>query len=103
MIQRARQQHFTYPVLHYFHSGDEASAVAPNLVNLDDALLLLNSGVAAEVRPGPGALRPLVNSIGGFLDTVGTAYTGPAAIPTRRRHSSRSETRGYRWCRKTST
>ena len=77
VVERARQQHATYPVLHYFHSQDPASAAAPNLVNLDDALLLLQAGVAPEVRPDRATLLPLAESIGAFLESLRASYITP--------------------------
>lgn len=83
LIQAGRQQHYTYPVLHYFHSRDRESAAAPNLANLSDAVLLLRHGVAPEHRPDPVTLRSLDRTIAAFLDTLHAAYIGISELPHR--------------------
>ncbi|HWC11993.1 MAG TPA: potassium channel family protein [Acidimicrobiales bacterium] len=81
LVHGARQRHFTYPVLHYFHSRDRESAAAPNIANLAEALHLLGHGVASDVRPDRGATTALDNAIGSFLDTLTHAYIAPADRP----------------------
>ena len=79
LVQTSEQQHLAYPVLHYFHSGDRASAAAPSLVNLTQAVDLLAHGVAVDVRPGPGVLQPMQRTIDSFLSTLEGAHFTPAA------------------------
>lgn len=78
LIETSRQQHLTYPVLHYFHSHDAQSAAAPNVTNLAQAMLLLQAGVAPEVRPPAPAVEPLVRSLDAFLGTLRSAHLDPA-------------------------
>lgn len=77
LIETSRQQHLTYPVLHYFHSKEVDSAAAPNLSNLVQALHLLQHGVAADVRPPPAVLVPLVRTLDSFLSTLQSAHLDP--------------------------
>ena len=77
LIHGTRQHHLTYPVLHYFHSGDRDSAVAPALSHLSGALQLLRHGVPAGARPDPAALDTLDAAIGSYLSTLSSAYIRP--------------------------
>lgn len=78
LVETSRQQHLTYPVLHYFHSRNPDSAAAPNLTNLAQALHLLRHGVAPEVRPAPAVLVPLERTLDAFLSTLRRAHLDPA-------------------------
>lgn len=78
LVETSRQQHLTYPVLHYFHSRSPDSAAAPNLTNLTQALHLLRHGVAPEVRPAPAVLIPLERTLDAFLSTLRRAHLDPA-------------------------
>lgn len=78
LVETSRQQHLTYPVLHYFHSRTPDSAAAPNLTNLTQALHLLRHGVAPEVRPAPAVLVPLERTLDAFLSTLRSAHLDPA-------------------------
>ena len=77
LIETSRQQHLTYPVLHYFHSRSPDSAAAPNLTNLTHALHLLRHGVAPDVRPAPAVLVPLERTLDAFLSTLRRAHLDP--------------------------
>ncbi len=74
MLHNARQHHLTYPVLHYFHSGDPDSAAALNVVLLAQALDLLNYGLAPSLRTDGGAVETAIRSVGSFLDTLAPAF-----------------------------
>jgi len=78
LVETSRQQHLTYPVLHYFHSRSPDSAAAPNLTNLTQALHLLCHGVAPAVRPAPAVLVPLERTLDAFLSTLRSAHLDPA-------------------------
>ncbi|MFP5489094.1 MAG: ion channel [Acidimicrobiia bacterium] len=78
LVESSRQQHLTYPVLHYFHSRSPESAAAPNLTNLTQALHLLRHGVAPDVRPAPAVLVPLERTLDAFLSTLRRAHLDPA-------------------------
>lgn len=71
---RLAQQHVTYHVLHYFHVGDPAHALVLGLARLDDALLLLEYAVAADVRPDPLPARLLRAHLRHLIDTVGDVH-----------------------------
>ena len=69
MLHSLRQQHLTYPVLHYFHSRERESAAAAGVTDLAQALHLLRHGVAEGSRPDPSALLVAEASVDGFLET----------------------------------
>jgi hypothetical protein len=83
LVNTAGQHHLAYPVLHYYHSADPASAAAPRLVDLALAVEALANGVAPELRPDPAALGPVERAIDSFLDTLAAAYISPTeeALP----------------------
>lgn len=64
------QQHLAYPVLNYFTSRQAATALAPSLARLDEALTLLRCGVPAEVGPAPRGMAALRKAIALWLDTM---------------------------------
>jgi len=78
MVQAARQQHLTYPVLHYFHSQEPDSAAAPNLTNLAQALHLLRYGTEPPATVDSAVIVPLERSIDAFLSTLRSAHVEPA-------------------------
>ena len=75
------QQHLAYPVLHYFHSAEPSTAAAPSLRALSDALLLLQHGVAPDVRLSPAAVVPLDRSLDTYLGTLAGAFVHPLDEP----------------------
>jgi hypothetical protein len=75
------QRHLAYPVLHYFHSGERETALAPNFAVLAEALLLLDAAVAEEARPAPAVLRPARATVRSFLDTLEGSFISAAATP----------------------
>jgi hypothetical protein len=73
-----RQQHLTYPVVHFFHSGNPVNSAPPNIANLAQALHLLARGVDPTVRLPPSILLPLERALDAFLDTLGETRLSPA-------------------------
>ena len=80
-LGRVTQQHRAYPMLHYYHSTEERTAVPAAVAVLDDALTLLSFGVAPDCRPAPTPLRVTRETVRGYLDTVHQAHVGPADVP----------------------
>jgi hypothetical protein len=70
LLHTLRLQHYTYPVLHYFHSRSKQDSAAISLVHLDAALRMLRHGVAADVRPDAQTLDALEHALGAFLDAM---------------------------------
>ena len=81
LVHTAREQHHTYPVLHYFHSTDRASAAAPNIVVLAQAIDLLRYGVTEQVRPPTSAVGPLDLALNRFLATLSDSFMSPTGTP----------------------
>jgi hypothetical protein len=66
-----RQQHLTYPIVQYFHSGNRANSAAPNVANLAQVLHLLDHGVDPSVRIPASIQRPLERALDDYLATLG--------------------------------
>jgi hypothetical protein len=74
-VATSAEQHLAYPALHYFHTPQRAMSAPIAIAQLDDALLLLSEGVAAQERPAAAATEPLRNVIDRFLTTASSAAT----------------------------
>jgi hypothetical protein len=81
MITSQSQQHLAYPALHYFHSVDPETALAPRLAALDEALHLMRHVVAEEVRPDPAVLGPLDGALSSFLRSLADVHIAPTETP----------------------
>ncbi|MGY2077740.1 potassium channel family protein [Blastococcus sp. SYSU DS0828] len=68
------EQHLAYPVLHFFRSRRPEAAAPLAIARLDDALLLLESAVAAPVRPPVAAVAPVRRVIDRYLSTAGSDH-----------------------------
>jgi hypothetical protein len=77
MVIQQGENHLTYPILHYFHTVDRSRAIALSIVCLDEALTLLNYGVAPEFRPDPSALESCRRANAAFLKTLKSAFITP--------------------------
>lgn len=77
MVIQQGENHLTYPILHYFHSVDRDRAIALSIACLDEALTLLNYGVAPEFRPDPSALESCRRANAAFLKTLKSAFITP--------------------------
>ncbi len=75
------QRHLAYPVLHYFHNTDERAAPAVAVATLDEALSLLEFGVAEDARPDRVSIRLARNGIGSLLGALRSAFMTPADEP----------------------
>jgi hypothetical protein len=73
-----RQQHLTYPIVHFFHTGNVVNSAPPNVANLAKVLHVLACGVAPSVRMRASILRPLQCALDAFLDTLGESRLPPA-------------------------
>lgn len=81
MIDLHTQRHLAYPVLHYFHSGERRTAVAPSLAVLQDALIILSAGVAPGERLRAIDLEPAARALEGLLRVLRDHYVSPADEP----------------------
>lgn len=64
------EQHLAYPVLHFFVADERSTAAPRALALLDDAVLLLEHGVAPHARPPASATRPVTASITRYLESA---------------------------------
>lgn len=81
MIDLHTQRHLAYPVLHYFHSCERRTAVAPSLAVLQDALIIFSAGVAPEGRLRAIDLEPASRALEGLLSVLRNRYVTPADEP----------------------
>lgn len=70
------EQHLAYPVLHFFRSREQDAAAPVAIGRLDDAMLLLQAGVAAASRPDSSAVEPVRRAIARYLDTASSTSAG---------------------------
>ena len=72
------QQHMAYPVLHYFHSAERGTALAPAMAVLDDMLTLMRFGVDPEHRLDAVTLNTTVAAFDVLLTALHAAHIDPA-------------------------
>lgn len=72
------QRHLAYPVLHYFHSDQRHSAVAPMIAVLDETLAVLQHGVATRGLDNL-TLTSARDAVAELLRLLERAYISPAA------------------------
>lgn len=77
------QQHLAYPVLHHFYAVEDASDAPLAMASLDDALLLVDVGLAEEVRPPRDVRTRLRRLLEHYAETVGGPGGAPADPPPR--------------------
>lgn len=69
-LLKTTQQHLAYPVLHYLHASNPSASTPRAVAALDDALVLLDSGVDRSQAPAHDVLGPLRQAIQHYTDTV---------------------------------
>jgi hypothetical protein len=81
-VAHMAERHLAYPVVHYFHSPDPASAAPLAVARLDDALLLLDGAVVAGARPDPSVIRPPRRAVDRYLSAAASgARPGLSSVP----------------------
>lgn len=75
-----QQRHLTYPMLHYFHSSEPGTSAPLQLVILDEALTLLEAGVAADVARPQRLVQRLRGALSGYVNVL-SHYVSPASQP----------------------
>jgi hypothetical protein len=75
-----QQQHYAYPVLHYFNGAARKGAVVPAIATLDEALMLFLLAVGEEARPDANVLRGARQAIGEYLDMLETVHIEAAEV-----------------------
>lgn len=77
-ITQLGQQHFAYPVLQYFPTGNRNTEIAIALAVLDEALTILLYGVEDRGGLAMADLRPLRVTIADYLNELDTTFIEPA-------------------------
>ena len=72
-LMQTAEQHLSYPVLHYFHSGEHHVDLRTQAYRLDEAITLLQHGVSQQVRPHPAALDAVRHAITQLVHRATTA------------------------------
>lgn len=70
------QNHLTYPALHYFHSSNKMSAIAPAIAILDEALSLLIVSYPDRYKEISILIDPTRDAISNLLATLKNSYIG---------------------------
>ncbi len=76
-VLKLAQQHLAYPVLHYYHSQEHYSAIAPKIATLDEALTVLEYGLEPAQQLDATQVYPLRTAITHFLNTLEMAFITP--------------------------
>ena len=79
-VASVAQSHLAYPVIHYFHSADSATALGPSIAALDTALTA-NRLLDPSVRIDRNAVAPLRVAVDRFLRTLELAFIHPQDVP----------------------
>lgn len=72
-ISEAAENHLAYPVVHYFHSIERHTALAPSIAVLDDTLTMLEC-CRQDDRLEPSTIVPLRAAISELLQTLNEAF-----------------------------
>ena len=76
------QRHLAYPVIHYFHSSAQRTAIGPRLAALDESLTLITAGGLDDVERSTGldvsVTRPLRQAISDYLSTLEYVFIDPS-------------------------
>lgn len=78
-LGRVTEQHLAYPVLHYYHGAQRRDAATLAVAVLDEALLLMEFGVAPSARPGGGLFRAARSAVDSYLETLSRGPVDPAS------------------------
>ena len=78
MVEAHGRRHEAYPALHFFQSRERRTSAPVMLAVLDEALLLLASGVAPEARMAPAEVEPLRRGLGAYFDTLSVSFVEAA-------------------------
>jgi hypothetical protein len=75
------QRLLAYPVVHYSHSVERRTAVAPAIAVVDELLTLLHHGVAPAVHLPLLTTEPLRRTVSELLETLEAAFIHPTTLP----------------------
>lgn len=95
MIEQHTRRHLAFPALHFFHSDEVRSAIAPRMAALDEALLLVESGLDEGNAPPAEALAPARHAVAAFLDTLEEALIVGPSTPPPAPDTSRLQEQGF--------
>ena len=75
-INSITQDHLTYPALHYFHSSNKNTAIAPAIAILDEALSIIILSYPDNYKEISNLIDPTRNAINNLLTTLKNSYIG---------------------------
>lgn len=70
MLLGLSENHFTYPVLHFFRSARRSAATGANVAMLDEALTIMECGLSEEHRPNLSSFAPIRAAINQYILTL---------------------------------
>lgn len=79
-VASVAQSHLAYPVIHYFHSSEPATALGPSIAALDSAMSA-SRALDPSVAIDPNAVEPLRFALDRFLQTLRLVFIRPADVP----------------------
>ncbi|MFD3003987.1 potassium channel family protein [Pontibacter toksunensis] len=77
-LSTLNEQHLAFPILHYYHTTSEQKSQGRAIAILYDAVLLLEHGVAEDIRPTQAYLDTTHESAKNFLNTLKSAFINKA-------------------------
>lgn len=72
VLSQITEQHFVYPILHYYHGAQSVKSPAVGVAVLDEALTLLQFGIPSDLRPNRVLLASTRAAIEDYLNTLYT-------------------------------
>ncbi len=75
-VMMTAQRHLPYPVMHYIRGREVRSAFPPQVAALDEAVTILERGVAPEARPQPARLRSFRSALDQLLGILEVQTSG---------------------------
>jgi hypothetical protein len=82
-LHAVTEQHLAYPVLRYFHSEKLRTASTVRLAGLYEMTLILEEGIAPQLRLGRISIYPLRDALAGYCEALSGTFVkaAPAAPP----------------------
>lgn len=77
-LSRLAKQHKAYPILHYYHTGDEEDSSAMAVAIFDDALTILRFGLPGDQHFNNALVKSARSDVQGYLQTLDSVFIDPA-------------------------
>ncbi len=77
-VLKIAQKHLTYPIIHYFHSGNKNESLPLSIVSLDETISILLYGTKMEDEDDCRKLEEMHTAFTYYLSTLGSAFIDPS-------------------------